>query len=68
MQLLDLLPGQIDSFGPCKNNANLEETLRELGMYDQVGSPTRWNLKITLLRKVSTVFLVARSCTQFAKS
>lgn len=54
-ELLDLLPGQIDSFGPCKNNANLEATLRKLGMWDEVGSPTRWNLKVTLLRKVSPV-------------
>lgn len=56
-ELLDLLPGQIDSFGPCKNNANLEATLRELGMWEEVGSPTRWNLKITLLRKVSATQL-----------
>ncbi|GAA5848403.1 hypothetical protein JCM8547_004505 [Rhodosporidiobolus lusitaniae] len=48
-ELSRLLPGKIDSFGTCEKNANLDETLREMGLYDAVGTHTRWNEKITLI-------------------
>lgn len=54
-ELMALLPGQIDSFGTCKNNANAESVLRTLGRWDMTGdSHTRWNVKITT---VSSLFL-----------
>ncbi|GAA5968125.1 hypothetical protein JCM11641_003740 [Rhodosporidiobolus odoratus] len=48
-ELITLLPGKIDSFGSCHSNANADETLREMGLYDSVGSHNRWNQKITLI-------------------
>ncbi|KAK4053852.1 hypothetical protein OIV83_001508 [Microbotryomycetes sp. JL201] len=50
--LIELLPGQIDSFGSCHGNANAEETLKELGLWQQVGpGPTRWNIKISTMKR-----------------
>ncbi|BGP13801.1 hypothetical protein JCM10213_006367 [Rhodosporidiobolus nylandii] len=48
-ELSALLPGKIDSFGSCRNNANTAETLREMGLYDSVGEHSRWNEKITMI-------------------
>ncbi|BGP37875.1 hypothetical protein JCM10450v2_001811 [Rhodotorula kratochvilovae] len=48
-ELVRLLPGQVDSFGKCHQNANIRETLDELGVADQVGAKTNWNEKITII-------------------
>lgn len=66
-ELMRLLPGQIDSFGPCKNNANLEETLHEMGMWDEVGSKTRWNMKVTALRSQPLSFATHRPASPMHK-
>lgn len=53
-ELMALLPGQIDSFGPCKNNANAESVLREKGWWEMTGAGhTRWNVKITTVSAVA---------------
>lgn len=45
---------QVDSFGSCKNNADAEQTLRDIGHWEQAGtSPTRWNIKVSNRRKAS---------------
>ncbi|GAA6042754.1 hypothetical protein JCM8097_007459 [Rhodosporidiobolus ruineniae] len=48
-ELISLLPGKIDSYGSCRNNANADETLKELGLYDSVGAHNNWNQKITMI-------------------
>ena len=48
-ELVRLLPGQVDSFGKCHQNANIHETLDELGVADQVGAKTNWNEKVRAL-------------------
>ncbi|GAA5996110.1 uncharacterized protein JCM10292_007398 [Rhodotorula paludigena] len=50
-ELLSLLPGQLDSFGACRKNADIAGTLKELGIFDAVGQHTRWNEKITLINR-----------------
>lgn len=50
-ELVSLLPGKIDSFGSCHNNADIDSTLHELGIYDDVGTHTKWNEKITLISR-----------------
>lgn len=45
------MPGKIDSFGSCHNNADIDSTLQELGIYDDVGTHTKWNEKITLISR-----------------
>jgi len=45
-ELNKLLPGQVDSFGSCLNNAKAADTLQELGLADEVGTKTRWNEKV----------------------
>ncbi|GAA6051873.1 hypothetical protein JCM3770_005514 [Rhodotorula araucariae] len=48
-ELVKLLPGQVDSFGRCLQNANVHDTLDELGVADQVAPQTKWNEKITII-------------------
>ncbi|GAA5853414.1 hypothetical protein JCM3766R1_005881 [Sporobolomyces carnicolor] len=48
-ELTRLLPGQVDNFGQCHNNANADETLKQMGHYDDVGSHNKWNTKITMI-------------------
>ncbi|GAA5868714.1 hypothetical protein JCM1840_004366 [Sporobolomyces johnsonii] len=48
-ELISLLPGKIDSFGACVNNANADDTLREMGHFDDVGQHNKWNTKITVI-------------------
>ncbi|GAA5942717.1 hypothetical protein JCM3775_005024 [Rhodotorula graminis] len=50
-ELIKLLPGQVDSFGSCLNNAKAALALDELGLVDEVGTKTRWNEKITLMSR-----------------
>ncbi|GEM09598.1 alpha-1,3-fucosyltransferase 10, glycosyltransferase family 10 protein [Rhodotorula toruloides] len=50
-ELISLLPGKVDSFGSCHNNADIDATLQELGIYDDVGQHTKWNEKITLISR-----------------
>ncbi|KAM0792363.1 hypothetical protein ACM66B_005043 [Microbotryomycetes sp. NB124-2] len=50
--LIELLPGQIDSFGRCHGNSDAEQTLKELGAWQEVGpGPTRWNIKIATMKR-----------------
>lgn len=46
-ELTRLLPGQVDNFGQCHNNANADETLKQMGHYDDVGSHNKWNTKVS---------------------
>ncbi|GAA6004557.1 hypothetical protein JCM10207_000933 [Rhodosporidiobolus poonsookiae] len=48
-ELMKLLPGKIDSFGACRNNANINDVLRELDAYEDAGDHSRWNEKITMI-------------------
>ncbi|GAA6012404.1 hypothetical protein JCM11491_004322 [Sporobolomyces phaffii] len=49
-ELTRLLPGQVDNFGRCHNNADADDALREIGHYDDVGaSHNNWNTKITTI-------------------
>ncbi|CEQ39727.1 SPOSA6832_01291 [Sporobolomyces salmonicolor] len=48
-ELIRLLPGKVDSFGACVNNANADATLREMGHFDDVGQHNKWNTKITVI-------------------
>jgi hypothetical protein len=50
-ELVSLMPGKVDSFGNCHNNAAIDATLQELGIYDDVGAHTKWNEKITLISR-----------------
>lgn len=44
---MSLLPGQIDSFGSCKNNADAEDVLESLGHLEDAGPhASRWNIKV----------------------
>lgn len=45
-ELMSLLPGKVDSFGACRNNANADATLKDLGLYEAVGQHTQWNTKV----------------------
>ncbi|GAA5903798.1 uncharacterized protein JCM6883_001989 [Sporobolomyces salmoneus] len=57
-ELTKLLPGKIDNFGSCHNNANADDTLREIGHYEDVGNHNNWNTKITMINyyKFSVAF------------
>lgn len=44
---MSLLPGQIDSFGSCKNTADAEDVLESLGHLEDAGPhASRWNIKV----------------------
>jgi hypothetical protein len=43
---MNLLPGKVDSFGGCRNNANADAILKDMGLYEAVGQHTQWNTKV----------------------
>ncbi|GAA5971661.1 hypothetical protein JCM3765_006711 [Sporobolomyces pararoseus] len=57
-ELTKLLPDKFDNFGRCHNNANADETLREMGKFQDVGTHNAWNTKITMINyyKFSVAF------------
>ncbi|GAA5940997.1 uncharacterized protein JCM15063_000613 [Sporobolomyces koalae] len=49
-ELTTLLGDKLDNFGKCHNNANADDTLKQIGHYEDVGtSHTNWNTKITTI-------------------
>jgi hypothetical protein len=63
-ELIRLLPGQIDSFGPCRNTADAVETLKEVGIWDEEDiERSNWNTKVAVSRlyKFSYVLIILLS-------
>ncbi|KAI5479634.1 alpha-1,3-fucosyltransferase 10, glycosyltransferase family 10 protein [Pseudohyphozyma bogoriensis] len=49
-ELIELMPGQVDSFGSCHNTANAEQKLKEWELWDEVGpNKNSWNIKVTAI-------------------
>lgn len=54
-ELMSLLPGKIDSYGPCANNANTEEEFKKMGIWDVDGgvnsATSNWDRKMKMIER-----------------